>query len=366
MKAFCRIVWINAQKDLRIWLRQWYNIAAALLMPLTYVLVVWLGAAAVGESPVALVLEDQGPIAQQVAQSLQDAQVFRLSLVNAATAHHLYNNLEVAAIVTIPAAFDEQVTLGMRAPIVVQANNLNLDLTNDLRRAVPDAISVYYAKTVPNPLDISINEQNLRSQDIDVEQFAIIPMISLLLLAHALISSGIATAREWEDQSIKELLLSPVSRAAIILGKVLAGFLSTFGLGLVLFTLGYVLGWTHPEGWYLGNALLTIALMSLFASGLGIAVGSALRRVQSVTSLATTFSVWLFFLSGGLGVMQFEPDWLKHVAAFDPLTYGTHALQMATFYASADQITRDLAVLAGSAVLMIGFGWLTMRRGLAR
>jgi len=211
MQTFCRTVWINAHKDLRIWLRQWYNIAAALLMPLTYVLVVWLGAAAVGKSPVALVIQDPGPIAQQVAQSLQEADVFRLSLVNASTAQHLYDHLEVAAIVTIPAGFDQEVLDGARAPLIVQVNNLNLDLTNDIRRAVPDAISVYYAKATPNPLDVSIDEQNLRRQDIAVEQFAILPMISLLLLAHALISSGIATAREWEDQSIKEVLLSPVS-----------------------------------------------------------------------------------------------------------------------------------------------------------
>ena len=35
MHAFWRTVWVNAHKDLRIWWRQWYNIAAALLMPLT-------------------------------------------------------------------------------------------------------------------------------------------------------------------------------------------------------------------------------------------------------------------------------------------------------------------------------------------
>ncbi len=366
MSAFWRTMWVNAHKDLRIWWCQWYNIAAALLMPLTYVLVVWLGATAVGESPVALVIQDPGPLAQQMAQSLQQAQVFRVRVVDAATAQQLYGNLEVAAIVTIPASFDAEVDMGARAPIIVQADNFNLDLTNDLRRAVPDAISVYYTSQTPDPLDITIDERNVRRQDVAVEQFAILPMIVLLLLAHALISSGIATAREWEDQSIKELLLSPGSRAAILLGKMLAGFLATCGLGLVLFALGYVLGWTRPDGWGMGIVILIIALMSLFATGLGLALGSTLRRVQSVTSLATTCSVWLFFLSGGIGVIQFEPDWLKRVASFDPLTYGTHALQMATFYASADQLGQDLAVLAISTIAVVSLAWIAMRRSLIR
>lgn len=365
MQQFFQSIWTNARKDLRIWLRQWYNIVAALVMPLTYVLVVWLGAAAVGENPVALVVQDRGAIAQQVAQAIQEADVFRLTRVDASTAQDLYTHLEVAAIVTIPAGFSQQVLAGTRAPIIVQANNIDRDLADDIRRAVPDAISVYDAQQMPNPLGISVVEQNLRSQDITVEQFAIVPMISLLLLAHALISSGIATAREWEDHSIKELLLCPASRVAILLGKLLAGWLSTFCLGLVLFALGYALGWTRPQGWYLGSALLAIALLALFATGLGITIGSALRRVQSVTSLATTFSVWLFFLSGGIAVIQFEPDWLKRIATFDPLTYGTHALQMATFYRSADLLGRDLVVLIGSTLLVIAIGWTAMRRSLA-
>ncbi|HEU5381245.1 MAG TPA: ABC transporter permease [Ktedonobacteraceae bacterium] len=366
MGVFWRQVWSNTAKDLRLWLRQWYNIVAALVMPLTYVLVVWLGSAAVGASPVALVVDDPGPVAQQMAQALVTSDVFRLSIVNASTASQMYHNLEVVAVVTIPAQFDLEVESGLRAPIVVQANNLNLDLTNDLRRAIPDAISVYYQQQTPDPMGVVVAEQDLRSQDVSIEQFSILPMISLLLLAHAVISSGIGIAREWEDQSIKELLLSPASPVAILLGKVIAGFVATFGLGLVLFSLGYGLGWTRPEGIFLVTALTTIALMALFATGLGIAVGAALRRVQSVTSLATTLSVWLFFLAGGISVLQFEPDWLKQIAAFDPLTYGTHALQMATFYASADLFARDASVLGAATLLVFLAAWLAFRRRFAR
>ena len=64
----------------------------------------------------------QGPVAQQMAQALQDAQVFRLTVTDATTARHLYDTLEVVAIVTIPADFDLEVESGEQAPILVQAN----------------------------------------------------------------------------------------------------------------------------------------------------------------------------------------------------------------------------------------------------
>ena len=49
---------------------------------------------------------------------------------------------------------------------------------------------------------------------------------------------------------------------------------------------------------------------------------------------------------------------------FDPLTYGTHALQMAIFYSSADLLGRDVAVLALSTLATICLGILAMRRSL--
>lgn len=366
LQRFCFAVWANTAKDLRIWARRWTLILAALVMPLTYVLVVYLGAAAVGASPVALVIEDQGAIAQQVAQAISAADVFRISAVDAATAQRLYNGLDVAAIVTIPPGFSSAVEAHQPAPIIVQARNYNLDVTDDLRRAVPDAISVYYEQLPASPLLVTVAEHDLRAVDVEIFQFSVVPMISLLLLVHALISSGVAVAREWEDQSIKELLLAPVPQATIILGKVLAGFLTTFALGLLMLGVGYALGWTRPAGVYLATTLLAMALISLFAAGVGIALGTWLRRVQTATSLATTLSVWVFFGAGGITVLQFEPDILKRIAAFDPLTYGTHALEMSIFYGSTESLLPDLAVLAGVALVMIASGAFAMRRGLAR
>jgi ABC-2 type transport system permease protein len=366
-KSFFLVLAVTARHDLRIWSRQWSNILAALVMPFTYVLVVYLAAAAVGKSPVALVVEDTGPVASQVAQAIQSADVFQVHRVDAATAQQLYTNLKAAAILTIPTGFSQQVQEGLPAPILVVANNLNADLGNDIRRAVPDAITVYYEQLGPSsPLRVTVAEQDLRSQDVSVFQFAVVPMISLLLLVNALISAGVAASREWEERSIKELLLAPVPRTALILGKVLAGVVSTFSLGMVMFGLGYILGWTQPQGIYTLCMILAIFLISVFASGLGIAMGTMLHRVQSVTSLSTTLSVWFFFLAGGIGVLQFEPDWLKQIAAFDPLTYGVHAMQMSVFYSSTEFFDRDVVVLGGTALLMIVLGWAFMRRGFAQ
>ena len=64
-------------------------------------------------------------------------------------------------------------------------------------------------------------------------------------------------------------------------------------------------------------------------------------------------------------MLAFEPGWLQNIAAFVPLTYGDHALQMAVFYSSADQPGRDVAILGFSALAAVILGILAMRRGIA-
>jgi len=73
-------------------------------------------------------------------------------------------------------------------------------------------------------------------------------------------------------------------------------------------------------------------------------------------------ALYLFFLSGGIGVLAFEPSWLQSIAAFVLLTYGNHALQMAVFYNSADLLGRDVLVLALSSLVALCLGSMAISR----
>jgi ABC-2 type transport system permease protein len=363
MIEFFRLTWLIMRKDLRVYLRQPTNLAVTFLPPLFLLLVQALGAAAVGRSPVALVTQDSGTQSQLIVQAIRTADVFRLSEVGAAQAKALLKNLDVVAVITIPAGFNEQVQAHQPAPLEVTVNNLNLDFTNDIRRAVPDAITQYYlAQGDRSPIKVTMNEHDLRRVDVELFQFAVLPTVILLLLISGLITGGLTTAREWEANTIKELLLSPAPGGAIVAGKVLAGFVTSFTLGVVVLAAAAALGWIHPEGIYWLIMLGIVGLVALFGAGLGVAIGASLRRIQPAIAVSIILAFYLYFLSGGVSVLAFEPDWLQTIAAFVPLTYGNHALQMAVFYASADQLGLDAIVLALSSIAALGLGAVAVRR----
>ena len=363
IQDFLRTTWVILLKDLRVWLRQPANIAATIVPPLVILFVQALGAVAVGRSPVALVVQDTGPQGARIAQAIRDADVFRLSEVDGGQAQALLRNLDVVAIVTIPADFSARLLAHQPSPVEVTVNNLNLDFTNDIRRAVPDAVTQYYrAQGNASPIKVTMNETNLRQRDIELFQYAVLPTVVLLLIISGLITGGLASTREWETSTVKELLLSPTPGSAIIAGKVLAGFVTSFFLGVVVLAAAYLLGWIYPQGVYWLTTLLIVALVALMGSGLGVAIGAAFQHIQPVIGMSMLVALYLYFLSGGISVLAFEPAWLQSIAAFVPLTYGNHALQMAVFYNSADLLGRDALVLALVSLLALFLGSLAIRR----
>jgi ABC-2 type transport system permease protein len=365
--AFLRTIWTVMRKDIRIWLRQPANMAATIVPPIGFLLVEALGAAAVGRSPVALVRLDNGPKAIEMAQIFHNADIFRITDATPQQAQSLYNNIQVVAIITIPANFTQNVDAHASAPITVTVNNLNLDFTNDIRRSVPDAITQFYhAEGSGSPIQVTLHEQDLRSQDVQFFEYSVLPTIVLLLTIGGLITGGLAAAREWETRTVKELLLSPTTRTAIILGKVLAGFVTTSFLGTLVLVLATLLNWIHPVGLYWLTSLAIIALVALFSSGLGVAIGALIQRIQPVIAISVNVALYLFFLAGGIGVIAFEPLFLQNIAVFIPLTYGNHALEQAVFYSSADQLGRDVLILGSCAAASVCLGIYAMRRGIAR
>jgi len=357
-----RAVLALIRKDIAIWVRQPPAIAATVLPPIVFMIVIFVASAAVGRNPVALVVLDDGPHGQKLSSILQSSDAFRVQMASADDAQNLLDNLQVAAVITIPSDFDARFDSGQPDPVTIRINNLNLDFTNDLRRSLPAAITRFYAQQSQSPVDMTVQETDLRSQDVSILQFLLIPNLVLMVTVAGIVNCGLATAREFEDVTIKELLLSPISRTTLIAGKLLAGWLTTLLVAGVVMALGALTGVLRPTGWYASLAVGEIALLALAMAGLGAAVGALLQRFIPTIAIGVNLSIYLFFLSGGISVVAFLPDWVQTIAHFTPSYYGVHALQMAIFYHSSEQLGRDLAVMLGTTVATLVVGVLALRR----
>jgi ABC-type multidrug transport system permease subunit len=357
------------RKDIGVWLRQPTSIAATILPAIAFMIILYFGAQAVGRNPVAVVVQDNGPHAQELVKILSHSDAFKVVMMNRTPemAERALAQLKVAAVITIPNDFDAAYNDRKQDPVTIHINNLNLDFTNDLRRSLPAAITEFYAGSNgnTNPIQIHVKETDLRTQDVDILRFELVPILVLLLTTAGIVNAGLATAREWEDSTIKELLLAPISKMTLVIGKLLSGWLTTLLIAAVVLVIGAASGYLKPEGQiYWISTLVIVLLIALASAGLGVAIGAAARRFQRVTAVGIPLSIDLFFLSGGITVAAFLPVWLQTVAHFVPTFYGTHALQMAIFYSSTEGLALDLSVLIGTTIVAVTLGVLSLRRNI--
>jgi ABC-type multidrug transport system permease subunit len=353
--------------DLRLFRRRPGQIISAVILAAAYGAAVIASSQAVGREPAAIVNLDRGPVGSGLTRAIISRDVLDVTVTSQGRAARMYRDLKVAAVITIPRGTTQRAQRHERTPVDVKANNLNLDLEGDIARAVPAGIVAYYASLGhASPMRVIVRDQLMLHRSIQLYQYSALPIIILVTTVAGIMAAGMGVASEYQHRTIKPILIAPASHLTVITGKVLAGFLSTFGIAALALTASAALGLASPEGgprfWL--DALVAVALTAAFGAGLGLAVGVIFQRKMAVSVFATIIAVQLFAGAGGIGDVFFETPWLQRIAAFDPLTYGIHALQQATFYSSTRGFTQDVAVMAVTAAFTVLAGSLAMRRRL--
>jgi len=341
-----RVALAVARKDLRIALSQRLTVALGILVPVNFLVLFMLFALTGGRAPTALVDDDHGPYAARFVAALRGAHSFAIAKMSAGDAERALHEGRTVAVITIPASFDQDLVAGRTVELPVEVNNLQTDFTNDVRRAVPLAITSFYADAYPDHLVVRTREVDVQARDTDYIPYLAVSVAALGLLLAGLLQGALLAAREFESATVKELMLSPAPRWSVCLGKVLAALaVNTVSAVVVLAVVTALVGaWPrHP-----GELAVFAGLMMLGSAGLGVMVGSLLRRVGAAIPLAIATSLPLFFLSGPFG----PPNWLGAVngalAYLSPAYYGIGALQHAFhgYQTGPSSLATDAAVLA--------------------
>jgi ABC-2 type transport system permease protein len=357
-----RVIWACARKDLTSALTDRIFTIAGLFIPLNVLILLSLFVLAGSNAPTAVVMNEEGPYAQAFYQAMSGAHSFRLQRAGAAKAQALINAGKIVAVVTVPADFDARVGQNQPVQIDVLINNLNTDFTNDIRRAVPLSITSFYAQAFPHLVDITPREHDFYPQDTDYIPYLTVSILVIALMIAGLLQAGTAAAREWEHGTMKELLLSPASRWAILVGKMLGAFLvSLASAGVVLLVLIGVAGvwpvhWAEVIGFTLLTLLIFVALGTLF--------GTLLRARQPVVVLAVGVTIPLFFLSGAFGPISFTTPAVQFLARIFPPYYAIVVQQHAFhgFTLNTLGVFGNTGVLAGFALAALLLATLILRR----
>ena len=150
---------------------------------------------------------------------------------------------------------------------------------------------------------------------------------------------------------LKEVLVAPISRSSIFLGKTLGGVTDAMIQGVILLVIGSLFILPVSPVNFLA-ALAILFLLTFFTTSLGLIMGANLHS-QEGFALVSNFLMWpMFFFSGALFPVSQLPDVLKAVSDVNPLTYAVDALRFVLLGQSTFSIYLDVGVLALSSVIL--------------
>lgn len=193
------------------------------------------------------------------------------------------------------------------------------------------------------------------SKDIDYIHFLVPGIIGMTMLFTSMFA-GISVLWDREFGFLKEIMVTPVSRVSIVLGRIAGGTTTALIQGVLILGISLFMGFRIAG---ISSFLLSIVFMLQIAItfiGLGLIFASKMKDMQGF-SLIMNFVVFpIFFLSGALFPLENLPIWIRYISYLDPLTYGVDGLRGVLIGVSSFSIIFNFIILVGFSLVMVLLG----------
>jgi ABC-2 type transport system permease protein len=188
----------------------------------------------------------------------------------------------------------------------------------------------------------------LAGSDADLRVFLFPGVIVMAVLFTSFQSAG-SLVWDREFGFMREMLVAPVRRSAILLGKCLGGATAGTVQGLVVLAVGALAG-MPCSAWLVLTLWGELMVVAFAITAFGLLAAVRVRAMQSFMSLMQLLVMPLFFLSGALFPLSGLPAWLTWLTHLNPLTYAVDPLRRAV-------LTHTNSPLAAADMGVAWFGW---------
>jgi ABC-2 type transport system permease protein len=371
------IALIIAYKDLLEFYRRRIGLFAFIMMPLLMMAMfgyMFPSQSAYKHIPLALVEEDRGSYADQVTrefwQQATSSGVFNVKMyvtVNSATSQVISGN--VKGIVIIPRGFSKNIISGLQGHIILMVDPTSPTMAmtivgnvNAIFDNISNALAIRIIEDIApqdNPVHIIkpiiVDQKNLIVGLSATSTFEYMApgFVAMTVMMSGLAGLAGAIARERETGTLDGLMVGPISRWSLILGKTTAQTVRGLLQGFLILVLAMILFNVKIYG----NIFLMIFILILGVAGfvgIGIIASSIAGEQESAMMILMLMQMPMMFLSGVLYPIEQLPVWLQWVAKAMPLTYTAEALRrIMILNVGLAQIMQTVMILVVFAIVTI-------------
>ncbi len=353
-------------------LRDPSSIAIAFVLPVVLLFLFGYGVSLdAREVPLAVVLEEPTPEANDFLATLLNSKYFKPDVVHARPiAERAMLAGRVDGIVVLRADFASRLQGHGAAPIQVIVDGTNANRGRILQGYLRGAWQTWLAqRAAEDPATartgISVEQRVWYNPAVDSRNFIVPGLVAIIMTLIGALLTALVVAREWERGTMEALFATPARPRDILLGKLVPYFVLGMG-GMALSVVMAVHLFEVPlrgSLWVLG---LSAAVFMVTALGMGLVI-SSLARNQFVAAQAAIMITMLpaIMLSGFIFDIAAMPHWVQAVTYIVPARYFVSILQ--TLYLAGDVwpvIWPNLLALALFAVVLLGGSALRTRKSL--
>ncbi|MFT4050102.1 MAG: ABC transporter permease [Solirubrobacterales bacterium] len=188
------------------------------------------------------------------------------------------------------------------------------------------------------------------ADDFNMKTF-IFPGILCMSVMFAAMFSAMSIVWDREFGFLREMMVAPIRRSSIVIGKVCGGatVASIQGLLLILIAPLVDVPWSVP---LVVGAFLLMLLLAAAITAFGVMLAARITQMQSFMGVMQMIVMPMFFISGALYPVNDLPTWLTILNRFDPVTYAVDPMRKLVFN-HIDNIPPQLANTTG----VTWFGW---------
>jgi ABC-2 type transport system permease protein len=163
------------------------------------------------------------------------------------------------------------------------------------------------------------------------------------ILAMAVLFTAMASAASivWDREFgfLREMLVAPVRRSSIVIGKCLGGATVAAFQGLIVICIAGLVGVPYAPGLIIGVFGIQL-LLAFTITAFGVMMSARIKQMQSFMALTQMLILPLYFLSGAVFPASNLPGWLTVLNRIDPLAYAVDPIRRIVF----SHLTLDPAV----------------------
>jgi ABC-2 type transport system permease protein len=295
----------------------------------------------------------------------------------------LVKNGEINGGIVIPSNFTECILTGQQGTIIIITDNSNPQYSSTIESVLKSVFeqmstalaqqnvmglnsSVTYNSSLAIVKPYTVTTEGIVEGTTTYFDFIAPGMIAMTVMMSVMTGLPAAISQEKELGTLDGIMVAPINRLSVILGKTIAQTLRGLLQGVIILALAVGLfGVTIHGSLLLVFGLLLLGVFSFV--GLGIVLTSLAKDQETATMMMTTLMIPMMFLGGVMFPVQQMPWFMQVISKFLPLTYAADALRkVMVLGAGIPAISTELTILIVFGAVMIAIAVPVFKRMMTR